>query len=260
MARKKVFLSILMLLMVVGIYANVYAVSAPTTIKDVSGNENDAVVNGNVLLVAGEFGTGIHFSSNNSYISVPVDSKKDMFKDALDLSGKQTISFWFTPSTGKVSTEKSVYTIQKYGFDEYNTYIYGAAPYATGNSNSKYDATKQLTMSTYTKDGDIKEITIEKDWQENKWYHFTGTIDPENGLMKIYINGELEASENVGSFELKESNHDLTIGGTSGFYDYTRSSIDEFRVYNRILSDEEIHKIITKNTPIYKGLVLRLSF
>lgn len=261
MTKKIIALSMLVMLMVVGMFSSVYAVSLPGTFKDVSGNENNATTDDSGSWASGQYGRGVKFISSNSYITVPTNRKKDdLFQEALDLSGEQTIMFWFTPSTSKVSSEKNVYTIQEYGFNKYNSYVYGAAPYATGNNNSEYDPTKVLTLSTYTKEGDIKEIFIEKDWQKGKWYHFTGIIDPDEGVMKIYINGKLETQQDVGSFKLNKTKNDFTIGGAKGFYDYTRSKMDEVRIYNRVLTDDEIQKVFESNVPLYNGLLLRLSF
>jgi len=261
MTKKIIAVSMLLVLLVIGTFSSVYAVSIPDTIQDVSGNENNASTAGSGVVVSGRYGRGIKFNSNNEYLTVNPNSKKDRFyQDALDLSGEQTIMFWFTPSTSRVSVEKNVYTIQEYGFNKYNAYIYGAAPYAIGNENSKYDASKVLTLSTFSKSGDIKQVSIEKDWQVDKWYHLTATIDPNAGIMKLYINGKLEARESVGAFEVKDSNNGLTIGGARGFYDYTRSKMDEFRIYNRALSDNEVVKVYNTNMPLYDGLLLRLDF
>lgn len=87
--------------------------------------------------------------------------------------------------------------------------------------------------------------------QPGSWYHLVFVIDEPNQVMKIYYNGT-EASLSFVSDEARQQadfRYDFKTsgpfwigsfpGGTYGF----KGHLDDMRVYNRVLSDEEIAKI-----------------
>lgn len=78
----------------------------------------------------------------------------------------------------------------------------------------------------------------------NTWYHITAV---RNGsFLKIYINGVLNATNNVGSTIPNYTNVVPTSGAMffNGYspprYNGLNGKIDEFRIYNRVLTDNEI--------------------
>ncbi|MCH7568072.1 MAG: hypothetical protein IIA87_01505 [Nanoarchaeota archaeon] len=86
-----------------------------------------------------------------------------------------------------------------------------------------------------------------KDW----WYHVAGTIDVENQKAKIYVNGELVKTCSLPSNSvIRDTNGPLVVGNkmplpagsSAGF----TGKIDDFRLYNKVLSDTEI-------LSLYKG-------
>jgi len=74
----------------------------------------------------------------------------------------------------------------------------------------------------------------------NKWYFITGIINGANS--KIYINGQLDGT---GTVDVKPSAGDLLIGGLSvgATTPYFDGIVDEVRIYNRVLSDDEIMRL-----------------
>ena len=80
------------------------------------------------------------------------------------------------------------------------------------------------------------------------WYHLAGTFDGE--YQKLYINGELAATEKLMFKVLGESNNDLVIGKhTSGSTSYFKGAIDDVRLYGRALSTEEIKSLYNNDVP-----------
>ena len=108
-------------------------------------------------------------------------------------------------------------------------------------------------------------ILLESHWDVNRldyfynqppvgaWYHLVATTDI-NGT-KIYVNGELKASNNIYINNTIVDGKDLAIGSitdTSGFAPYTDvnvsffdGKIDDVRIYNRALSTSEIQELYT---------------
>ena len=76
------------------------------------------------------------------------------------------------------------------------------------------------------------------------WYHLIGVYDRPNSLLKLYVNGVLEST---GSFTTPWSATGVTTIGR-GFFnnaqtDWVNGSIDDVRLYNRLLTASEIATI-----------------
>jgi hypothetical protein len=75
------------------------------------------------------------------------------------------------------------------------------------------------------------------------WQHFAMTLDDKN--KKVYINGNfVSASPVTGSLSLNTDA--IRIGSTfsNGFYQtYFKGALDEIRVYNRALTDQEVARL-----------------
>ncbi len=76
----------------------------------------------------------------------------------------------------------------------------------------------------------------------NTWYHVAGTYDRLTGISALYIDGSLEVSQNVGQFEIMDTNvsarvgcNNLNVDGSSS-RDFFPGAIDEVMVFNRALS------------------------
>ncbi|MBU4512065.1 LamG domain-containing protein, partial [Patescibacteria group bacterium] len=80
------------------------------------------------------------------------------------------------------------------------------------------------------------------------WYHVVGTYDKDSGAnnRKIFINGIQENQETVtGSMSTSGS---LRIGSLGGGY-FTKGSISDVRIYNRVLSAAEITRLYQSYKP-----------
>ncbi|MFC0429723.1 LamG domain-containing protein [Kutzneria buriramensis] len=85
--------------------------------------------------------------------------------------------------------------------------------------------------------------------QMNVWTHLTGTYDGETGLATLYVNG---AKQNSLVRKGYASNGPLTIGGLQ--WNGARASlfagfIDDAQVWQRVLSDAEVHALATAGVP-----------
>ena len=68
------------------------------------------------------------------------------------------------------------------------------------------------------------------------WTHLAFTSDGEE--MSLYVNGQLDTSGE--SFAAKVTAGDLQIGASKVFNEYFKGEIDEVRLYDRVLGEEEI--------------------
>ena len=91
------------------------------------------------------------------------------------------------------------------------------------------------------------------DW-EGQWNHYTFTLDSNQGFVRIYCNGEKKAeggaSLGVGGIQTFTIGCGIFTNGT--VYEYF-GKIDDFRIYNYALSDDEVLYVANdgqKHTPL----------
>ena len=85
----------------------------------------------------------------------------------------------------------------------------------------------------------------------NVWNHFVGTYDAHSGLAKIFVNGRLKA-DGVGKGLLSQD-WDAHAGiGKHKDERFLQGEVDEFRIYNRVLSQGEIQNL-TKACSFERG-------
>ncbi|MBP9771847.1 MAG: LamG domain-containing protein [Candidatus Pacebacteria bacterium] len=80
------------------------------------------------------------------------------------------------------------------------------------------------------------------------WYHVAWTYDGTN--VKLYINGNEETNfvQNTGSGNIADRNEDYAIGARNNAALPTGGLIDDLRIYNRALSDDEIEALADKES------------
>lgn len=76
----------------------------------------------------------------------------------------------------------------------------------------------------------------------NIWHHFVGVVDRENDLSKLYIDTVKYTLSIAGFGTFDAPDAPVRIGHEVANDSYTKGLIDEVRIYNRALSEEEIKK------------------
>ena len=98
----------------------------------------------------------------------------------------------------------------------------------------------------------------------DEWHHITGTFSNITGELKIYVDGEEEESLQLDNLigdtvEASSSwNGDFEIGKlsrNSGNQQYFTGSIDEVRVFNTELSDEQIQQMVYQEIEVDNGVI-----
>ena len=70
------------------------------------------------------------------------------------------------------------------------------------------------------------------------WYHVAGTYDGE--ILKLYVNGTLVDSNPAPSGDIETGTQIMAVGTWSTLIDYFQGTIDEVRIWNRALTDNEL--------------------
>jgi Concanavalin A-like lectin/glucanases superfamily/Ricin-type beta-trefoil lectin domain-like/Bacterial TSP3 repeat len=77
---------------------------------------------------------------------------------------------------------------------------------------------------------------------DNVWHHVAATLDSANGGMKIYIDGVLQAS-GAGPSGARTAPAKMRLGSIAGVTGFYNGSLDEVRIYNKILDLTEISRL-----------------
>lgn len=207
-----------------------YDEGSGTTAADSSGNGNNGTLINGPTWTAGKVGSGaLVFNGANSYINAGSSASLDNIQN--QGGGGMTVSFWINPASNAAN------------------YILSKGPH------SNLSGTWEITKSSATNParvGFFKEgaTDLNSSWNSvlttGVWQHVVLTWDGTmiaNGL-SLYKNGLLVAkSVTDGSSPNSDAANNLFIGssnGTSGFLD---ASLDEVRIYNRVLTSQEIQDI-----------------
>jgi len=149
-----------------------------------------------------------------------------------DLTTATSIAMWF-----KVDTATPTMSLAQIKHD-----VGAANPdpqYRLDLVSGNYRVLTRNDASTTTQDS-----TAGKDYGDGRWHHAVLTVE-DSGNLKGYVDGELELSTallgNLGS----SANRRLLIGahrddGDTAYSTFLTGSVDDVRVYNRALTEEEI--------------------
>ncbi|NLE07588.1 MAG: DUF1566 domain-containing protein, partial [Parcubacteria group bacterium] len=181
-----------------------------TTVLDKSGNGNNGTNNGATKTI-GKLGQALSFNKN--YVVIQ-DS------NSLDLVNDFTISSWIKPTSYSGTTYRILHKHQAYTFFIYSGakltgYNYGNGTYSYSNSSVPMDV----------------------------WSHVTYIQSSTNGV-SFYINGQLDGGNTASTRNAPQNNNPVYIGIDEDLVNYSFLGLmDDVRVYNRVLSAEEIKRL-----------------
>jgi len=183
-------------------------------VSDCSDNQHSVTVFGNASLVQGFYGGALNFDGIDDYICVS-------HNDALNPTTAITVEAYVKP----ITTPDSYCVVVSKGWNEPGAWTLQTTP----------DAKWQFAIKNQA--GDYFHVeggSVEAD----KWYHLVGIWD--GSQLMLYVNGvpygPVATSGNIGN------TYDILVG-TYQLMDaknYWSGCIDEIRVYNRALSNEEV--------------------
>jgi hypothetical protein len=201
--------------------------SAGTTL-DTSGNGHTGTLtnmNRATTPTIGKLGQALSFDGVNDYVNVPYNASFD-----IDNTQSLSVSMWFKatsfPGAGVYS---KLFGRNNIGNTGYQCFIYQS----------------EQRVTCYVRDTVGHSDTFTANINLNEWYHLVYVIDGTgNGTGTIYLDNVATVNSNLndtnpfgggGSFRLGYS--DI---GTAGYF---TGSLDDVRIYNRVLSSTEISAI-----------------
>ena len=214
--------------------------------NDESGNNNNPVFN-NATITADRFGkpnSAYHFNGMYQYMRIPN-------KPALNFADQITLSVWVRPTGFYYDICHASQMISK-GGGNYNPGNYALrfddALYSngTGCNGAICDTVHQNFRGTGTVLTPYPGDFIKK----NKWYNVLYTNDGKTA--KLYVDCELKYT--VVFPETFTNEEDLFFGKSddSFFPFWLNGDLDDIRIYNRALNNEEIFSLCNENKEVKK--------
>jgi hypothetical protein len=210
-----------------------------TLIYDVTGNGYNGTAYGDASPVtSGKYGGAFEFDGTNDYISTGY------------VGGVKTLSFWInTRDLNKYHSQfaqRDIMAYSPHGTEEAGEWQMHWGGFNPSNAN-------KLRIYAYDSNGDGGEMVTTSTFQVNTWYHVVVTSDGSN--VKYYIDGDFDSQHSwdvvLGAADNTE---ELYVGGCGSNGDIWsfNGTIDEVRVWNRVLSSTEVSEI-------YKGNLRKTS-
>ncbi len=191
-----------------------------TSAADSSPYNNDGTLYGGLSFsshsVAGQYNRALSFNGSSHYVSVANAS-------SLQLTNGLTLAAWIKGDAWGSGTD--VDTIIRKGEANPNNYQLSIA-----------DGRVSLHLNQ-NDDGGYRGDTI---LETGRWYHVAATWD--GAEVKIYVNGQLDASPTARTGTIPTDTRALYLGGRSGA-DYFDGALDEPRVYNYALDQNDINRL-----------------
>ncbi len=193
--------------------------------KDSSQYRNDGTLIGNIGWVDGKFGKALKFDGSPKCVEVP-------HSESLNVESSFTIENWV------------------YIEDRSRTVTIAEKGYQVGNWRTSMQTLHGFVFCLGVLDGWGGIATsVDSALYAKVWYHLAATWDGE--WRKLYVNGELDGRDKPEG-SLEPNTNPVTIGAERGeqgslglLYD---GLIDEFRIWNRALSENEIKASMAMGT------------
>lgn len=207
--------------------------------NDESGKGNNGTnIGGTILTIdrKGNTNSAYFFDGINDYINV---------NDAntLDFSNTFSISVWFQQKAanydnmfdsynGWILSKQSVGTNDGFMIDVFNSASQSNPLYCSSQSGRLRFVSRGITGTSTN----FPECHL-----FNSWYHVCITYN--NGTVKYYLNNVLAKSITSSSTNIFNNNYPLRIGYSSSGsrnIEYFNGSIDDIRLYNRVINENEV--------------------
>ncbi|MCD4722047.1 MAG: PKD domain-containing protein [Desulfobacula sp.] len=208
---------------------------------DESGNGNDGTVNGGVSLTIDRFG-----NPESAYSFDGIDDYVAANSGNINTGDSYTLSFWMNfnwqphriwgPSFGhnKTSCDNNGYCFLINTNDEDYGFLEGlvqSGPKCNPEASNRFDI----------------------GYLQGQWVHVVALCDTDGMLIKTYINTVLKSEKSYIEHPIMENNN-LLLGQYGGIIEhaernsYFKGSLDDIRIYNRVLSQTEISTLYNENT------------
>jgi len=186
-------------------------------VKDVSGNGNDGNAKNGAKPAIGKLGQGFGFDGTDDYVDV--GNPSELSSGNLDSS--LTMSAWLKPVNASGSRQNVAGKNSEFGNDNYRFWV------DSGDLNAYVDTSGSAP-------------NIATPISSDEWSHAVMTYDGNS--LKLYLNGVKKVEIGL-SGDLSSAASPFTIGSRGGDSEFYDGAIDNVRIYDRDLSEQEVKQL-----------------
>lgn len=208
------------------------------TVNDLGFGGNNGTITGASWTNSGKFGKTLSFDGSGDKVTIPSSTGLD-YQD----SDQFTVSTWLNwrSITGATNNRQYIWE-NRSGSQAYYLMI-------IDNASAASPGIKAVGQGVSGEIGVTASLP-----NFNEWLHLAGVFDKTNGFVKIYVNGVLQDTT-TGTFSSNTSSGDKLIGTYFGAgYDFD-GLIDEFKVYNYALTEDEVKTDYNQGASVVLGAV-----
>ena len=189
---------------------------AGETIKDLSGQGNNGIINGNAKWVEGPLGEALYFDGATYVVAPHIAFDNRSF----------TVQLWVKP---EIAVDEVVFSQYELNSDNMSLHF-------------RIKGDSGILMGFYSNDLEAPAGFL----KNNEWYNLTFWFDESDKTRKIYVDGQ-EVATDVSATAYLGTKGDIWIGGWERptkaehpFYQIYHGAVDEVRVWHRLLDEDEI--------------------
>lgn len=224
------------------------------TTADISGNALNATLNyfysyaGYGVVAGGRYKNGLNLGAH-SYSSASV---ADTTGSVLDITDQITVELWYqyqkSPDYARLASKMTTDGGQPW--EMYGLWLDNSADAVATNPQQRIyfgigsqDSPPGGAWPYYQSNGG-PQLT------PGQWYHIVGRYDSATGRMSVFVNGvEYGVATHAAKPKIIANNGSFYIGNR-GTGNYMKGMLDEVRVFNRALTDEEIASRYAATLPV----------
>jgi hypothetical protein len=202
-------------------------------VADVSGNENNGVIKGDVKWDQGKFGNAMIFNGTNAYLNCGAQESLNIGKDDFSLVAwvrvaKQTPASWAGCVISRFDTNAP-----RHG------YLFGVRGVLDANQKDKPLFLIGLGQASGAHLFGTASIT------DDKWHHIAATAD-RDGDAVFYRDGVFESKMSIVGFkdEDEDAAQDLNIGADFNSRWFLNATIDEVALFKSLLTENDVKEIM----------------
>jgi hypothetical protein len=213
-----------------------------TIADDSSSYGNDGDVNGNPQWIAGHINNALRFnpSDANDYVDLPIDSLISSLTNS-------TFATWVDFNSTSAGAWQRIFDFGK------NTTVY---MFLTPRMGTTTTGVMRFGI-TIGGSGAAEQIVDAPATLASGWHHVAVTIDADNDTIILYLDGELVGENTAATLDPNDLGVTTNnwLGRSQWAADaYFSGSLDDFRIYDRALSQEEVAYLAERSTftqPLY---------
>jgi sialidase-1 len=192
---------------------------------DITGNGNNGVYMGDVKQAEGKFSGGIELDGSD-YVDIP-------WSESIDVSdGDFTVEIWFKYA------EPATNGVLVWGYDV------ESGPHAQIWFRTEPGSNRIRGLMVDSVGPSVIVVTTDP-YNDGTWHHFAAVRQGDS--LSLYIDGDMRDSQKGNSGSVTETQtFGIQIGRKMGDRDMYKGSLDEFRLWKRSLSEDELKSNMSK--------------